>query len=131
MITRLFAALLLSTMLAACIDLDADSGRPILKAPGLLVGQYAYHSGDMFAKDPHDLDQLVIRPNGHYIIMPNGSKEKKLWITGVWKIYDPGEGSPHLVLDSRGYPIEIHGSELRLIIDGDMGQYWVTTLRQF
>jgi hypothetical protein len=42
---------------------------------------------------------------------------------GVWRIV-PGT-PPNVLLDHAGYPIEIKRNEVRLLVDLDVGTWWV------
>jgi len=104
-------------MLAFGGTTGCPSDRNVPLKPESFVGGYVYHSADRGA--PHDPDSLTLRADGKYILvqMPDGhagaTKE------GLWRLVI---GSPpNIELDSSGYPVEIKGKKVRLLIDNDLG----------
>lgn len=91
--------------------------------PDAIVGDYIYHSSDKGAQ--HDPDRLTLRADGKYILvhMPGGhpgSTEE-----GEWRLVDGRP--PNILLDHAGYPIEIKGKDVRLLVDDDLGQWYEKT----
>jgi hypothetical protein len=44
---------------------------------------------------------------------------------GGWKLM--AGSTPNVLLDHSGYPVEIKGNEIRLLVDLDVGIWWVKT----
>lgn len=110
---RLLFYLLTAALIWAC-----TSGR--MPARDQFVGNYIFFSADAGA--PHDADSLSLLSNGTYRIvnMPfgrRGSEEKGIW-------YLTTERTPNIVLGKSGYPIEIKGTEIRLIVNDDLDEYY-------
>jgi len=86
------------------------------------------------SKDPastptnHNLDHLVLRTDGTYDLIEGGTTKAVSEKKGTWRI-EPGTPADHVdvVLDNSGYPVEIKGQEVRLLIDLDTGIWWVKT----
>ncbi|MFZ0663597.1 MAG: hypothetical protein WAM66_12955, partial [Acidobacteriaceae bacterium] len=100
---------------------------PITRQP--LVGSYTYVSNDP-ASNPtgHNLNHLVLRADGTYDLIEGGTTKAVSEKKGTWQI-EPGSplGVVDVVLDHAGYPIEIKGHEVRLLIDLDTGIWWFKT----
>lgn len=88
-----------------------------------LVGNYIYVSNDPENKPTdHDLEHLTLRSDGTYDLTQGGSTKAITDRNGVWRIV-PGD-PPDVELDDAGYPIEIKGEEVRLMIDYDVGIWY-------
>lgn len=93
-----------------------------------LVGSYTYVS-----KDPedvpadHNLSRLVLKANGEYDLVEE-ERPKPCRKGGVFGYLNPGTlftGSPpNVQLDHAGYPVDIKGNEVRLMVDYDVGIWW-------
>jgi len=109
--------LLASYALAGC-----HTTQPVTREA--LVGSYNY-----FSKDPanratdHNLDHLVLQSDGEYDLIEGGTTKAVTNKKGVWTIV-PGN-PPNVLLDHAGYPIEIKKNEVRLLVDLDVGIWWV------
>lgn len=92
-----------------------------------LVGSYTYVSKDPASTQTnHNLDHLVLRADGTYDLIEGGTTKAVSEKKGTWQI-EPGApaGVVDVVLDHAGYPVEIKGQEVRLLIDLDTGIWWV------
>ena len=88
-----------------------------------LVGSYAYVSQDPASRaTDHNLDHLVLQPDGKYDLVEGGTTKAVSEKKGVWTIV-PGN-PPNVLLDHAGFPIEIKQDEVRLLVDLDVGIWW-------
>ncbi len=71
----------------------------------------------------HELDRLVLNADGHYLLVQGGSTKARSETQGVWSLV-PGK-PPNIELDHHGYPIEVKGGEIRLMINDDLGEWYV------
>lgn len=137
---RLVLLLLACYALAGCHTTRPPVTREVL------VGSYTYVS-----KDPenrvtdHNLDHLVLQADGRYDLVEGGTTKAVSEKKGVWRI-EPGRplhvlpaparpgvpsrwivpgNPPNVLLDGAGYPIEIKRNEVRLLVDLDVGIWWV------
>lgn len=101
--------------------------RPVTREE--LAGSYTYVS-----KDPddvpadHNLSRLVLKANGGYDLVEGGTAKAVSERRGVWILFprDTIHGQPpNVQLDNAGYPVEIKGNEVRLMVDYDVGIWWV------
>lgn len=89
-----------------------------------LVGSYTYVSKDPASRTTdHNLDHLVLRPDGAYELVEGGTTKVVSDKKGVWRVV-PGN-PPNVLLDLAGYPIKIKGTEVRLLVDLDVGIWWL------
>jgi hypothetical protein len=69
---------------------------------------------------------LVLQSDGTYDLVEGGTTKAVSEKKGLWRIE---RGSPSnvvdVVLDHAGYPIEIRKNEVRLLVDLDVGIWWV------
>lgn len=90
-----------------------------------LAGSYVYRSVDTSVdkSTDHQLDHLTLRADGTYDLVQGGSTKAKSEKTGEWNIQsgDP----PNVVLDHAGYPIQMKKGEVRLLINDDLGEWYV------
>jgi hypothetical protein len=117
---RLGSAMLVATTytLVGC-----DATQPPITQE-LLAGSYAFVSKDPESRaTDHNLNRLVLRPNGTYDLVEGGSTKPVSETKGIWTIA-PGQPA-NVQLDHAGYPIEIKRDEVRLLIDLDTGIWWV------
>lgn len=94
-----------------------------------VVGTYSYVSKDPASRaTDHNLDHLVLRANGTYDLVEGGTTKAMSEKKGTWRI-KPGAptGVVDVVLDQAGYPVDIKGHEVRLLIDLDTGIWWFKT----
>ena len=114
--------------LACCALAGCHAKQPPVTREAL-VGSYTYVSKDP-ASTPtnHNLDHLVLRADGTYDLVEGGTTKAVSEKKGTWRI-EPGapSGVVDVVLDHAGYPVEIKGQEVRLLIDLDTGIWWVKT----
>ncbi len=115
--------LIIGMVALAGVCFGCASGRKAPLTPGTFVGTYVYYSADTGA--PHDPDGLTLRADGKYILvhMPGGhpgSTEE-----GTWQLVN--DPDPEIVLGHAGYPIEIKGMDVRLLIDLDLGHWYEKT----
>jgi hypothetical protein len=91
-----------------------------------LVGSYTYVS-----KDPesvatyHNLSRLVLESDGKYDLIEGGTAKAVSEKKGAWRLVFLSGNRPNVLVDDDGYPIEIKGNEVRLLIDLDVGIWWV------
>jgi hypothetical protein len=93
----------------------------------LVAGNYTFVSKDLESRaTDHNLNHLVLQPDGTYDLVEGGTTKTVSEKKGVWRI-EPGTPSDHVdvVLDHSGYPVEIKKNEIRLLIDLDTGIWWV------
>jgi hypothetical protein len=103
---------------AGCLNTQPPATREAL------VGTYTYHSEDPESRPTdHDLDHLVLQSDGRYDLVEGGTTRAVTEKKGVWRIV-PGS-PPNVELDHAGYPIEIKKKEVRLLVDLDLGIWWV------
>jgi len=65
---------------------------------------------------------LVLQSDGKYDLVQGGSTKAVFEKKGVWRVV-PGD-PPNVLLDHAGYPIQIKGSEVMLLIDNDVGIWY-------
>jgi hypothetical protein len=64
-----------------------------------------------------------LRAGGTYDLVQARSTKAKSEKTGEWNI-QPGD-PPNVVLDHASYPIKVKKSEIRLLINDDLGEWYV------
>lgn len=117
---QLRSFLIVGVLVLAGLCCGCTSERNVPLRPETFVGDYVYRSADKGA--PHDPDRLTLRADGKYILvhMPGGrpgSTEE-----GTWRLIDGP--SPNIALDHAGYPVEINGKKVRLLINDDLGHWY-------
>jgi hypothetical protein len=91
-----------------------------------LVGNYIYKSQDPEEKmTDHNLDHLVLQADGRYDLVQGGSTKGVSEKKGLWNFY--AGNPPQIDLDHAGYPVQIKGNEIRLLIDDDLGIWYAKT----
>jgi hypothetical protein len=118
--------LLLGQMMLMCCLLTGCHGaesKPLTRQA--LVGDYGYKSVDTSVDKAtdHQLDRLTLKADGTYVLVQGGSTKARTEKTGVWSI-QPGD-PPNVLLDHAGYPIQDKKGELRLLINDDLGEWYV------
>jgi hypothetical protein len=90
-----------------------------------LVGSYVYRSVDTSVDKPtdHQFDRLTLKADGTYDLVQGGSTKARSEKTGQWTI-QPGD-PPNVLLDHAGYPIQKKKGEVRLLINDDLGEWYV------
>jgi hypothetical protein len=113
--------MLASCALAGCHTTQAPVTREVL------VGSYTYVSEDPESRTTdHNFSHLILRSDGRYDLVEGGTTKAVSEKKGLWRI-EPGNPSNvvDVVLDHAGYPIEIKKDEVRLLVDLDVGIWWV------
>ena len=88
--------------------------------PEELVGEYVYHTAEIDA--PHYPDTLSLGADGTYTLLHLAGGDRDSTEEGVWRlVYDP---TPEVLLDHAGFPVEVEGNEVRLLIDEDVGRWY-------
>jgi hypothetical protein len=119
---RFWFAILTCSLLAGCHATQPSIAREAL------VGNYIYKSEDPEAKaTDHNLEHLVLKSDGQYDLVQGGSTRPRTEIVGRWSIWDVGNDGPEVLLDHSGYPIQIKGNEVRLLVDNDVGIWYSKT----
>ena len=96
--------------------------RPVTR--DLLIGTYVYKSEDPEDKPTnHNYDRLTLQADGSYDFVQGGSTKPKAEHTGSWHFY-PGGREPTVDLDHSGYPVQVKGDEVRLLVDNDTGIWY-------
>jgi hypothetical protein len=95
---------------------------------GALVGDYVYKSEDpeRRTKD-HAWDRLTLQADGKYDLVQGGPTKPRSETVGTWTLWSEGANGPTVLLDHAGYPIQIKGNEVRLLIDNDVGIWYAKT----
>jgi hypothetical protein len=113
-----FVMLMVACALAGCHTTQPPVTRDVL------VGNYSYVSKDPASRaTDHNLDHLVLQSDGEYDLVEGGTTKAVSDKKGVWMIV-PGN-PPNVLLDHAGYPIERKKNEVRLLVDLDVGIWWV------
>ena len=89
-----------------------------------LFGTYVYNSQDPENRSTdHEWDRLTLFPDGKYDLVRGGPTQGKSEKTGRWHFHD---GDPAEVdLDQAGFPVRVERGEIRLLIDDDVGIWYV------
>jgi hypothetical protein len=107
-------AALASVALASC---RLDQALPMDERS--LVGDYIYQTQ---ADVQHEPERLTLRADGRYVLTRGAPGQSQSRREGAWRLIlkDP----PDVALDDAGYPIQMNGSEIRLLINDDLGQWY-------
>ncbi len=111
---------------ASCVLAGCHKTQPTITREAL-VGSYTYVSEDPESRvTDHSLNHLILLSDGTYDLVEGGTTKAVSEREGVWRI-EPGSPSNivNVVLDHAGYPIEIKKNEVRLLVDLDVGIWWV------
>jgi hypothetical protein len=111
---------------ACCLLAGCRAQPPITRAD--LVGSYAYKSEDPSGRaTDHEWDRLTVQADGRYDLVQGGPTKPKTETVGVWTLIRSSSTAhgPELLLDRAGYPIQIKGNQVRLLIDEDTGIWYV------
>lgn len=108
-------------VLACCVLVGCTPQLPVTR--NALIGGYVYKSQDPESKSSdHEWDQLTLQADGKYDLVQGGPTKAKSETTGFWHFTD---GDPaQVLLDHAGYPVQIKGGEVRLMIDYDTGIWY-------
>jgi hypothetical protein len=92
-----------------------------------LAGNYVYRSVDTSVdrSTDHQFDRLTLNTDGTYDLVQGGSTKARSEKTGEWNI-QMGD-SPNVLLDHASYPIQMKKGEVRLLINDDLGEWYVKT----
>jgi hypothetical protein len=116
---------LVMLVLAACVLVGCHTTHtPVTQE--LVTGTYTFVSKDPESRETdHNLNHLVLQPDGKYDLVQGGTNKEISEKKGVWSL-ERGTPSDHVdvVLDHSSYPIEVKGNEVRLLIDLDTGVWW-------
>jgi len=122
--------LLESAMLTiACLALLGCNAAQPPVARETLVGSYVYKSEDPEgrAKD-HTWDHLTLQADGGYDLVQGGPTKPKREETGAWTIRLSRASGREVLLEHEGYPIQVEGDRVKLLIDNDVG-IWFEKVR--
>jgi hypothetical protein len=104
-------------VLAVGVGAGCTSRPNVELKPDTFVGDYIYRSADKGS--PHDPDRLSLRADGKYILVHMPARHQGSTEEGTWQLID--KPTPNILLGHAGYPIEVKGKAVRLLIDGDLG----------
>jgi hypothetical protein len=108
----------------ACDVLAGCHAAPPVKRD-VLVGNYVYKSEDPEDKPTdHEFDHLTLQADGKYDLVQGGPTKPRSETVGAWTVWDGGSDGPRVLLDHSGYPVQIKGGEVRLLIDKDVGMWY-------
>jgi hypothetical protein len=111
--------------LTCCLLTGCNTGQSSAVTQQVLVGSYLYRSVDTSVDKPtdHQFDHLILNADGTYDLVQGGSTKTRSEKRGRWSItpFDP----PNVLLDHAGYPIQKKKSEVRLLINDDLGEWYV------
>jgi hypothetical protein len=114
-IARALVGVLMSSTVVGC---SAD--RAALLDEHSLVGDYVFES--MEPDTTHGLDRLELKADGKYVRERRGVGQSASRQEGIWRLY--AGHPPNVVVDNVGYPIEVKGKQVRLLINDDLGQWY-------
>ena len=113
-------------LLACCAFAGCHTAQPPVTREAL-AGSYTYVSEDPESQaTDHNFSHLILRSDGTYDLVEGGTTKAVSEKKGLWRI-EPGSPSNvvDVVLDHAGYPIEVKKNEVRLLVDLDVGIWWV------
>ena len=115
-------------MLASCLLVGCQTDHAIPMDRQSYVGSYTYKSVDMSVDKPtdHELDRLVLKTDGRYLLVQGGSTKARSEAEGVWSLVK-GSQQPNIELDHAGYPVRMQRDEIRLLINDDLGEWYAKT----
>ena len=110
-------------MLACCVLVGCHKAQPPVTRDAL-VGSYTYVSKDPESRaTDHNLNHLILQSDGAYELAEGGITKAVSTKKGRWVLM--AGNPPNIVLDDAGYPVEIKKNELRLLVDLDVGIWWL------
>jgi hypothetical protein len=114
----------LAVLIALSCALEACRPAPAPVTPDVFTGSYTYVSHDPASRPTdHNLNHLVLQSNGTYDLVEGGTTKAVSEKKGVWRIV--AGNPPNVLLDHAGYPVEMKRNEVRLLVDLDLGIWWV------
>jgi len=112
-------------MLACFAAVGCHTAQPPVTRDAL-VGTYTYVSKDPESRaTDHDLNRLILQSDGTYELAEGGTTKAVSTKKGEWRLI--AGNPPNVLLDHAGYPVEIRRNEVRLLVDLDVGIWWVKT----
>jgi len=112
-------------MVACCVLVGCQTSQPPVTRDAL-IGSNVYKSKDPEGKaTDHNLDCLVLQPDGKYDLIQGGSTKPARETIGIWTIREGGNDGPTVLLDHAGYPVRAKRNEIKLLIDDDVGIWYV------
>jgi hypothetical protein len=116
---------LLLVMLGSLLLTGCQTDHSIPMDRQAYVGTYAYKSMDTAVDKPtdHELDRLVLKADGKYLLVRGGSTKPKTETEGIWNLVN-GSQQPNIELDHAGYPVRVKRGEIRLLINDDLGEWY-------
>lgn len=75
----------------------------------------------------HTLNHLVLSADGRFDLVEGGTTKPRTETAGTWTIWNGGNNGPRVLLGHSGYPIEVNGNEVKLLVDDDVGIWWQRT----
>lgn len=109
-------------LLGCCALAGCGTSQPIKRE--MLIGTYVYKSEDPEDRPTdHNFDRLILQGDGKYVFILGGSTKPRSEQTGSWHFYSAG-WQPTVDLDHSGYPVEVNGNEVRLLVDNDTGIWY-------
>ena len=112
-------------MLAWCLLVGCHTAQPAITRD-VLVGNYTYVSEDPEKRTTDsNMNHLILQSDGTYELAEGGTTKAVSTKKGRWELM--AGSPPNVLLDHAGYPVEIKGNEVRLLIDLDVGIWWVKT----
>lgn len=110
-------------MLAFFAAVGCHTAQPAVTRDAL-VGSYTYVSKDPESRaTDHNLSHLILQSDGTYELAEGGTTKAVSTKKGGWKLM--AGNPPNVVLDHAGYPIEIEKNEVRMLVDLDVGIWWL------
>jgi hypothetical protein len=110
-------------MLACYVLVGCHTTQPAVTREAL-VGSYVYKSEDPEDRaTDHEWDHLTLGTDGKYDLVQGGSTKPRSETVGAWTLLVEANG-PEVVLDHAGYPIQMKGNEVRLLVDNDVGIWY-------
>lgn len=112
-------------ILTCCPLGGCHTSQPHLITRDVLIGSYVYKSQDPEDRlTDHEWDHLTLQADGKYDLVQGGPTKPRTETVGVWTLWPGGGNGPRVILDHSGYPIQIDGNEVRLLIDDDTGIWY-------
>ncbi len=89
-----------------------------------VIGTYIYRSDDPDGRrTDHSSNRLALHADGKYDLIEGGPTKPIVETTGTWKIWFAADG-PRVILDHAGYPVDVQGTDVRLLADNDVGTWY-------